>query len=102
MTKEERRLANRIISTISFYSPHIHFDSPGCREGCRENILALIKEAHYVRLAEDQARLERIKSEIDSKMQLERCDPDTMAYFSDYYWIDKIEWQEFWKREGIK
>lgn len=46
MTKEELQLANNIISTVLTYA---HFDS----QGCRENILALIKGA-YVRLTEDQ------------------------------------------------
>ena len=25
---------------------------------------------------------------MESAMQLERCDPDVMAYFNDYVWID--------------
>lgn len=28
-----------------------------------------------------------------SKMELTRCDPDTMAYFNDYVWMDYKEWQ---------
>lgn len=30
-----------------------------------------------------------IFEEIVSKMALERCDPDVMAYFTDYYWIPR-------------
>jgi len=40
-----------------------------------------------------QARQELI-GEIDNRMTLEKCDPSTMAYFDDYYWIDKYDWQE--------
>ena len=30
---------------------------------------------------------------LESNMALERCDPDVMPYFTDYYWIPKDEWQ---------
>ena len=36
-----------------------------------------------------------------SKMMLERCDPDVMAYFNDYVWIDYQEWQAKLKEWGI-
>ncbi len=28
-----------------------------------------------------------------NQMALERCDPDVMAYFEDYYWLSKSVWQ---------
>ena len=34
-----------------------------------------------------------VAEEILSQMALERCDPDVMAYFEDYYWLPKSVWQ---------
>ena len=30
---------------------------------------------------------------ITSHSQVEKCDPDVMAYFCDYRWIDEADWQ---------
>ncbi len=57
------------------------------------------KSLYEARFAREEAELIRF---IDSKMLLEQCDTQTMAYFNDYYWIDKKEWQDFKKEKGIK
>ena len=36
-----------------------------------------------------------------AKMELTRCDPDTMAYFQDYVWVDYTEWQAKLKEWGL-
>ncbi len=51
--------------------------------------------------AECQQRVERIFNKIESKMAIERCDPDVMPYFTDYYWMPIDIWQALKKREGI-
>ena len=37
--------------------------------------------------------------EVEDKLVLERCDPDVMQYFNDYYWIDKGDWEAL--KKGI-
>ena len=32
-------------------------------------------------------------------MALERCDPDVMPYFEDYYWLPKSVWDALKDRE---
>ena len=44
---------------------------------------------------------EEIKRELENNLAIERCDPDVMPYFTDYYWMPKDVWQDFWKRIGI-
>jgi len=39
---------------------------------------------------------EEIKRELEKSMALERCDPDVMPYFTDYYWLPKDVWQDYW------
>jgi len=34
---------------------------------------------------------EQVADILKSKMALEKCDPDVMPYFTDYYWIPKDE-----------
>ena len=39
-----------------------------------------------------------VAEEILNQMALERCDPDVMAYFEDYYWLPKSVWQALKER----
>ena len=34
--------------------------------------------------------------------QIEKCDPDTMAYFQDYLWVDCADWKLKLKEWGIE
>ena len=36
---------------------------------------------------------EQGRRDVLDKMELERCDPDVMPYFEDYYWLQESEWQ---------
>ena len=47
---------------------------------------------------ECQERVERMLNQ----MALERCDPDVMPYFEDYYWLPKSVMQSLKKQEGVK
>ena len=38
--------------------------------------------------------VKKIVEYIEKNMELERCDPDVMAYFTDFYWIPKDVWQD--------
>ena len=49
----------------------------------------------------EQERVESIFKEISARMRLEQCDPQVMAYFNDYYWIDKDDWLALKRQEGI-
>jgi hypothetical protein len=49
-------------------------------------------DAQYIQGQVAEA-VKKERERIFSKMQLEQCDPDVMAYFNDYYWIDEADWQ---------
>ena len=49
-----------------------------------------------------QAGIKEVVEWMKSKMELTRCDPDTMAYFNDYVWVDYDEWKAQLKEWGIK
>ena len=48
---------------------------------------ASIKDAEY------QKKIEEIFKEIESQMAIERCDPEVMPYFTDYFWMPVDVWQ---------
>lgn len=49
----------------------------------------------------EQAKAEVVREILD-QMVVERCDPDVMAYFDDYYWIPKHIWQALKSKYGVK
>jgi len=38
---------------------------------------------------------------LKEQSQFERCDPDTMAYFCDFRWVDEADWQSKLKEWGL-
>ena len=54
----------------------------------------------HIAKAQDAKTASIVAREILSQMELERCDPDVMAYFEDYYWIPKSVYQEFKQKWG--
>ena len=48
-------------------------------------------------MAELQASQIDTLEQLEKLMILERCDPDVMQYFQDFYWIDRVAWQELKK-----
>ncbi len=43
-----------------------------------------------------------IIADISSAIELVKCDPDTEAYFKDYYWMDKDFWDAIKAKWGVK
>ena len=60
-------------------------------------------EEHVVEsLSKETERVVReIFKKLEKVMAIERCDPDVMACFNDYRWIDEGDWQAL-KDEYIK
>ena len=57
------------------------------------------KGEYYQRaVAIAEAQLWDALRQMENLMALERCDPDVMSYFKDYYWIPKHIWQELKKQ----
>ena len=48
---------------------------------------AKLIEKEYERGRKDE------RERILNQMELERCDPDVMTYFEDFYWLPKSVWQ---------
>ena len=49
-----------------------------------------------------EAQAKKLVEWIEQHSQLERCDPDVMAYFNDYRWIDEAKWQQLKKEVGLE
>ena len=47
--------------------------------------------------AQDKQTRQDTLKEVRKMMAVERCDPDVMAYFNDYYWIDKSAFDDYIK-----
>lgn len=45
---------------------------------------------------------QEIFGELKKKLVFEQCDPDTMAYFTDYFTIEKDDLQDIKKQFGVK
>jgi hypothetical protein len=57
-----------------------------------EDVWMLIEKGKSLKSLEREA-VNRVFEGIEGKMVLERCDPDVMPYFPDYYRISVDEWQ---------
>jgi len=54
--------------------------------------------AHQKEKIEEAKKQERER--ILNQMEPERCDPDVMPYFEDYYWLPESVWQALKETEG--
>ncbi len=57
------------------------------------NYLDFQKGVKVGRIAGRQAGKREVVRWIKQRSQVEHCDPDVMAYFTEYRWIDEVEWQ---------
>ncbi len=76
----------------------LHYEEPFCIDCCGEKadqILALIPD-------ERKKIAKEIKNKLEKIADIEKCDPDTMAYFCDYYSIDVGDWLKFWEDYKLK
>ncbi len=70
-----------------------------CQDTCNENIdWKLFGRLQEIRQEERKEVIEWIKVH----SQIEYCDPDVMAYFNEYRWIDEDEWQAKFKELEIE
>jgi len=64
-------------------------------------VVAVVLGDDNQKLTSDLAKTARlVAEEILNQMVLERCDPDVMPYFEDYYWLPKSIWQALKSRIG--
>lgn len=48
-----------------------------------------------------EAGIKEVVEWVKANSQVECCDPDTMAYFTEYRWVDEANWQSKLKEWGL-
>ncbi len=85
---------------------NLKMDIEGIRSILRQQAIKQAKATWEARGPEievaRQAGMNEVVEWIDSHRQIEKCDQDTMPYFSDYWWIVEADWKAFLKENGLE